>query len=124
MLQVNNRFVEIVRWEDAKADRYIADELTPFVGLHTKNIEFVRVSQKSVVCVLTLNNGFVVHGESATIDPSRFDWRIGCKYSLHTAVDKASGHVAYAEQEKQHKGEAFERDTPAPFPGHIEAKCE
>lgn len=42
----------------------------------------------TTICYLTLENGFVVTGESACISPGNFDQKIGCEVAYKQAVDK------------------------------------
>lgn len=85
-------------------------ELTPFVRRYAKDCYFIRVSQKAMICVITLANNFDVRGESACIEPENFDAVIGAKYALRNAVDKASAFIAYIEQEKKFNGKPYETD--------------
>jgi len=101
-------------WDLSDFGDYVQCELTPFVRRQVHTCYFLRVSPKSVVCVLVFANGFDVRGESACVNPEMFDPEIGAKYALHVAVDKASAIIAYQEQEKLFRGENPTYDTPAP----------
>ena len=102
-------------WDLSDFGEYVQCELPPFVRRHVYTCYFLRVSPKSVVCVLVFANGFDVRGESACVNPTHFDPAIGAKYALHTAVAKASAIIAYQEQEKLFRGEnPTYYDTPAP----------
>lgn len=92
---------------------YVSSELTQFVLPHVKAVNFVRVSPKTTVCVLTMQNGYEVIGTSACINPAAYRDDIGSKYALHVAVDKASELVAYVEQTKCSNFEEYSTDTPA-----------
>lgn len=41
-----------------------------------------------LICVITLDNGFTVTGESACVDPENFDRQIGEKIAFDKAYDK------------------------------------
>ena len=47
------------------------------------------------VCCLTLKNGFYVTGESACVDPRKFDFNLGCKLARENAVRKIWDLEAY-----------------------------
>jgi hypothetical protein len=61
-----------------------------------EHIESVIVSEQYHVfenttftgCLLTLENGFTVHGESACASPENFDAELGRKYARENAVSK------------------------------------
>jgi hypothetical protein len=101
-------------WDLSDFGEYVQKELTPFVRRHVHTCYFVRVSTKNMICVLMLDNGFTVMGESGCINPEHYDPEIGAKYALHVAVDKASPIIAYGEQEKLFRGEIATYDAPAP----------
>lgn len=42
----------------------------------------------TTVCVLTLENGYIVTGESACVDPASFNKQLGEKYSRERAFEK------------------------------------
>jgi hypothetical protein len=107
--------VTLPTWDLSDYDEYVQEEMTPFVRRYCKNCYFVRVSPKSMICVLTLANGFDVRGESGVIDASKYNNKIGAKYALHNAVGKASTLIAYMEQQKMCEGLEFASDTPKPI---------
>jgi len=61
-----------------------------------EHIESIIVSEDYYVfpgttftsCLLTLKNGFTVHGQSACAHPDNFDAEIGQKYARENALDK------------------------------------
>lgn len=61
-----------------------------------EHIESIIVSEQYHVfenttftgCLLTLENGFTVHGESACASPENFNEELGRKYSRENAVSK------------------------------------
>lgn len=54
-------------------------------------------------CVLELNNGFTVTGESACASPENFDAEIGRKIARANAVNKIWPLMGYALKERLHK---------------------
>lgn len=54
-------------------------------------------------CVLTLNNGFTVTGESACASPENFDAEIGRKVARANAVSKVWPLMGYALKERLHQ---------------------
>lgn len=52
------------------------------------NAEYQRFGETLTVCVLTLQNGFTVTGESACINKADFDAEIGRKVAFDNAADK------------------------------------
>lgn len=55
------------------------------------------------ICVLTLNNGFTVTGESACASPENFDAEIGRKIARQNAVDKIWPLMGYALKQQLHE---------------------
>ncbi len=55
-------------------------------------------------CVLVLNNGFTVTGESACASPENFDAEIGRKIARQTAVNKLWPLMGYALKQQLHGG--------------------
>jgi len=49
---------------------------------------YVFPGTTSTSCLLTLKNGFTVHGQSACAHPDNFDKEIGQKYARENAFDK------------------------------------
>ena len=48
--------------------------------------EYAKMGKKSVVCLLTLQNGFELFGYGSCVDPANFDMEIGKKYAREDAV--------------------------------------
>ena len=46
------------------------------------------MGKKTVVCLLTLKNGFEIVGVAACVDPGNFDMEIGMKFSREDAINK------------------------------------
>lgn len=64
-----------------------------------KNIFFSKVGEKTLVCLLKLENGFEVVGTSACVNPGAFDLEMGEYYSLKNALDKVEELEGYLMQE-------------------------
>lgn len=67
-----------------------------------RKVEYKRVGQKSMICVLTLENGFEVVGESGVID-ANFDEEIERGVSYRRAVDKVWQVEGYLLQERLYR---------------------
>ena len=53
-----------------------------------KKVEFFQLTEVLTVCVLTLQNGFTLTGESACASPENFDKEIGEKVAKENAREK------------------------------------
>ena len=62
--------------------------------------EFHRLTDVLTVCVITLENGFTVTGESACASPANYDQEIGEKTALANATDKIWMLEGYLLKEK------------------------
>jgi hypothetical protein len=67
--------------------------------------EFHKLSPVLTVCVLTLENGFYVTGESACASPENFDEEIGNKIAKENAVAKIWGLEGYLLKQSLHQQE-------------------
>ena len=66
-----------------------APRLTPQLIEDTvKKCEFHKLTDVLTVCVLTLQNGFTVTGESACASPENYDKGIGEKIARENAIKK------------------------------------
>ena len=66
-----------------------APRLTPQdVLAKIQKCEFHKVTDVLTICVLTLENGFTVTGESACASPENYDREIGEKIAKTNAVEK------------------------------------
>ncbi len=54
-----------------------------------KSIEYERLGVKTVVCLVTLDNGHEIVGTSACVDPAEFDSEIGMECAYEDALSKA-----------------------------------
>lgn len=57
--------------------------------------------RRLTVCVLTLQNGFLVTGESSCNNPADFDLAKGRAFALEQAREKVGALLAYTERERQ-----------------------
>lgn len=73
--------------------------------------EFHRLTPVLTICVLTLQNGFHVTGESACASPENFDEDIGNKIAKGNAVAKVWGLEGYLLKERLHQEEASEHSA-------------
>jgi len=66
-----------------------APRLTPQTIQDTiKRCEFHKLTDVLTVCVLTLENGFTVTGESACASPENYDKQVGEKIARENAAEK------------------------------------
>jgi len=65
------------------------------------NKTFTRLpSQKSLICELTLINGFTVRGEASVVDIDNYEQEVGEKISYENAIHKIWQVEGYLLQEK------------------------
>ena len=75
-------------------------------GVNASGVDYVisHENHKSLslltFCVLILNNGFIVTGESACVSPENFDAEMGRKIARQNAVNKIWTLMGYALKEK------------------------
>ena len=55
--------------------------------------QYFRVGQKTTICLLILDTGYEVIGDSAPVDPASFDFAVGKKIAKERAVDKVWAHL-------------------------------
>mgnify|MGYP002624440086 CR=1 FL=1 len=65
----------------------------------------VLPSGKSIVCEITLQNGFSVRGDSAVVDKANFDKEIGQRIAYARAFDKIWQVEGYLLQQKLYEQE-------------------
>lgn len=68
------------------------------------------INKKLTICVLVLESGFMVTGESKCADPAKFDEELGARIAFQNAMEKL------AEMEAYHQAEM---STPAAEPSPI-----
>nr|DAN52778.1 MAG TPA: hypothetical protein [Caudoviricetes sp.] len=64
------------------------------------SIEYNRFGEVGIQCVLTLNNGYTVTGESGCIDPTIFSEEIGKSIAYENAFDKLWPILGYQEKQR------------------------
>lgn len=64
------------------------------------SIEYNRFGEVGIQCVLTLNNGYTVTGESGCIDPTFFNEEIGKSIAYENAFDKLWPILGYQEKQR------------------------
>ena len=69
-----------------------------------KKCEFHILTEVLTVCVITLENGFTVTGESACASPKNFDKELGEKISRMNAVGKIWTLEGYLLKQKLFEG--------------------
>lgn len=75
--------------EEIQLKNLNAPRLTPeIIESKIKKCEFHILTDVLTVCVITLENGFTVTGESACTSPQNFDKELGEKIAKENAVDK------------------------------------
>jgi hypothetical protein len=62
--------------------------------------EYTRIGQKTIICCLTLKNGFEVIGQGSCIHPGNFSWELGKNAARNKALDKVLLLVGYLLQEE------------------------
>lgn len=58
--------------------------------------EFVRIGEKTTICLLTLRNGFEIVGTSACVDPKNFDEEKGRYWARKEAFEQIWKLEGYA----------------------------
>ena len=72
--------------------------------------EYFRAGPGGVltICVLTLQNGFTVTGESACASPANFDEGLGQRFARERAVEKVWSVEGYLLRERLYQAERVE----------------
>lgn len=87
----------IGRKSEVACGDFTPGELRPIV-----EIEVPAPLRLLTFCVLVLQNGFTVTGESACASPENFDEEIGCKVARQNAVNKIWPLLGYALRDELH----------------------
>lgn len=89
-----------------------APRLTPQL-IDSKIVEksFHKLTDVLTVCVITLQNGFTVTGESACASPENYDKDIGEQIAFNNARDKIWQLEGYLLKEKLYQGESLWHKT-------------
>lgn len=87
--------------EEIKAKGLNAPRLTPnIIDSLIKDKQFYKLTDVLTVCVLTLQNGFTVTGESACASPENYNQQIGEDIAFTNARDKIWPLAGYALKQK------------------------
>ena len=73
-----------------------------------KEVHYQRLSDKITHCIIILENGFQVTGESACVDPANYNQEIGEKIAYENAFDKIWLVEGYLLQEDLFRKKAYE----------------
>lgn len=74
-----------------------------FIKNKIVNEIYIKIGEKTTVCLLVLKNGFEIPGYSACVDPKNFDCEIGKKLAYEDAISKLWGFEGYLLQENLNK---------------------
>lgn len=75
--------------QEIQAKGLTAPRLTPEdIEAEVVSEEYHVFSNRLTVCVLTLQNGFLVTGESSCVSEANFDFELGQKIARQNAVEK------------------------------------
>ena len=81
-----------------------APRLTPdIIDSLIKEKSFHRLTSKLTVCVITLQNGFELTGESSCVSPANYNQQIGEDVAFTNARDKIWPLAGYALKQKLHE---------------------
>lgn len=72
--------------------------------------EYVALGQKTVICILTLENGFEVTGLASCVDPENFDFEIGQQIAREDAVNQIWKLEGYLLQQDKYEDELLEEE--------------
>lgn len=98
--------------EEIKTKNLTAPRLTPdLIDSKKKNKSFHKLTDVLTVCVLTLENGFTVTGESACVSPANYNQKIGEDIAFDNARDKIWLLEGYLLKEKLYRGESLWHKT-------------
>jgi Phage protein (N4 Gp49/phage Sf6 gene 66) family len=86
-----------------------APRITPdLIDSKIKNKEFHKLNEVLTVCVITLENGFTVTGESACASPENFNQEIGEAVSFKNAREKIWALEGYLLKQKLYEDQSKE----------------
>lgn len=81
-----------------------------------KTIDYVRGPGTLTFCILTLENGFTVTGESACADPAGFNADIGERYAYNDAKEKVWRLEGYLLKQRMYEERsALKKEPQGPF---------
>ena len=91
--------------EEIQSKNLNAPRLTPeIIESKIKKCEFHKLTEVLTVCVITLENGYTVTGESACASPENYNKELGEKISKMNAVDKIWMLEGYLLKQKLFEG--------------------
>ena len=68
-----------------------------------KNTKFMRITERTTVCIVTLANGFEIVGTASCIDVEMYDEAIGNSTSLEHAMKQVQDYLAYQVKELEYR---------------------
>ena len=71
-----------------------------------KHEKYHRIGDTMTVCSLVLHSGFVVIGQSACIDPAKYDEAVGCEMARKNAVNQLWALEGYHVKETNYAAQA------------------
>jgi hypothetical protein len=77
------------------------------------NENYMKLSSKLTHCILTMENGFEITGESACVDPANYDPVLGQRIAYKNAFDKIWMLEGYLLQEKLKLKKEYELRNPS-----------
>ncbi|WP_417244397.1 Gp49 family protein [Celeribacter sp.] len=83
----------------------IPDRITPeLIESRIVDTQYISVPRTTLtICVLTLDTGYTVTGESACVDPANYDMMLGRQYAREQAVEKLWPLLGFALAEKRYE---------------------
>ena len=72
--------------------------------------EFIRIGQKTTICLLTIYNGFEIVGSSACLNKNKFNKELGELQAYENALQEFDKRFAFLEQDKYHLYKSKEKD--------------
>lgn len=77
-----------------------------YIRSRIEGVEYHIPTDTLTLCCLTLDNGFVVTGESACVDPSNFDEEVGQRIAYDNAFQKLWPLFGFLLAEQRHRTHA------------------
>lgn len=70
-----------------------------------RSTEYILNGELLTICIITMSNGFMVHGVSAPASPSNFDPEVGKRYAYDNAFKQLWPLEGYLLRDKLSRGE-------------------
>ena len=83
---------------DANARKHLANP-----NMVVKHTKFIRVTERTTVCIVTLANDFEIVGTASCIDAEMYDEAIGNSTSLEHAMKQVQDYLAYQVKELEYR---------------------